>query len=177
MKYPAIVFALVLACSGLFAATPAAAQDVPDILTGKTYTVPLSPAWADQVEAAIKHLDETRLDRSQVEAMIAEACETTVGAKATSGEMRSVATPAGEFQLGPGETLYSYQDPYSGQMVLLGDPVTVSVESIPAPIQQYRSGPYEIRTMTQPSGAIRGAIRSFTSPQTCRMVNGVRVCN
>lgn len=186
------------------------ADDVTDpVDTNDTLSKILRPQQYElsQLEARVARLERDfvpRVEIRQIAEAVAEetyqryAKQLSIGIKTVSGQTRketvkfSSPTDTNKIVLAPGETLYSYEDPLTGQQVRVGQPTpnynfsqpvqawsgpVVEMRQAVAPLRSRRA--VYVRPMVEfynSNGVTyRGLYRAISG--SCRIVNGRKVCN
>lgn len=139
-----------------------------------------SSSRLDDIERRIEELERTSIDAKEAEE-IAErvvqryvkqlrlAINTPTGGQRIETVNFQSPTDVKQFQLGPGETLSSYTDPYSGNIVKIGAPTTQVVStSFSEPVPTWSTSEVVIQSQPAPvttyrTYAMRPRLQTFTS--------------
>ena len=175
----------------------------------KTLTQILRPQQYElsRLEARVERLERDFVPRAEIREIAEAVAEETyqryakqlsIGIKTASGQTRqetvkfSSPTDTNKIMLAPGETLYSYEDPLTGQQVRVGQPVPN--HNFSQPVQAWSGPVVEMRQAVAPLRSrravyVRPMVEVYNSngvtsrglyranSGSCRIINGRRVCN
>ena len=134
----------------------------------------------DDIERRLEELERTAIDAKEAEEIAERVVQRYVkqlrlAINTPSGGQRietvnfQSPTDVKQFQLGPGETLSSYTDPYSGNIVKIGDPTTQVVStSFASPVPTWSTSEVVIQSQPAPvttyrTYAMRPRLQTFTT--------------
>lgn len=143
----------------------------------KSYIPPVSDVQP-LTEARVIELIDQRIKELNIECKCVTTGKTEVRKVSTVIDGRGVAA----FNVPPGAVLTGYQDVNTGKWVTVNrsQMKTIATSTDGKPVVGYSTQTTEYREIASPlSQPVRAAIRFGASPikGTCRMVNGVKVCN